>query len=457
MNPSTNNGRNAEAATESELRTSHDRVQLWMASLKGEMMDIMSRDVSSHKRLAELEPQMADVTRSYGDLQRKHNKLLKAFEELKKSPRSSIEAHRIVVLVDGDGALFNFELIEQGKAGGGKAATKIMESIKSYSDSGHRDETWVYVFLNKKGLRALFQRHKRPTAMEELDDFIVGMNEAAKTIMVVDVGQKKEAADSKIKALLESEVRSLETRKVFFAGSHDNGYVTELRAQVTAGFKEKLVLIPSYTAVASGYKELNLPTLNIPGLFMLEKLPYAPHARSKPTATTVGSNARLRSPTANSSSPPASITEAWSAAPSRNPVHSTPRSDASPTTDPSHSQASSLSEDCGASTNSSATRILTPGLPLSKQTPPPCTLHYLVGACKFQERCKYGHEYILEAKHYDEMRKNAKKTPCQAANNAFVCSWGDKCCYGHQCPSGKNCHYFKLGKCKFLQKDMHRK
>lgn len=110
-----------------------------------------------------------------------------------------------------------------------------MESIKEYMDAGRRDEIWVYVFLNKKGLKALFQRHNRPLAAYELDDFVIGMNEAAKTIMVVDVGQKKEAADSKIKGgryqhvpwllcststvLLESEVRSLETRKVFFAGA----------------------------------------------------------------------------------------------------------------------------------------------------------------------------------------------------------------------------------------------
>jgi hypothetical protein len=103
------------------------------------------------------------------------------------------------VLIDGDGALFNFELIEQGKAGGGKAAVKIMESIKSSTDSGRRDDIWLYIFLNKKGLKALFQRHNRPMAMDALEDFIIGMNEAAKTIMVVDVGQKKEAADSKIK------------------------------------------------------------------------------------------------------------------------------------------------------------------------------------------------------------------------------------------------------------------
>ena len=110
-----------------------------------------------------------------------------------------LQPHRIVVLIDGDGALFSFDLIEQGQVGGGIAAAKIMESIKDYMDTGRRDEIWVYVFLNKRGLKALFQRHNKLLACEQLEDFVIGMNEAAKTVMVVDVGRQKEAADSKIK------------------------------------------------------------------------------------------------------------------------------------------------------------------------------------------------------------------------------------------------------------------
>lgn len=183
-----------------------------------------------------------------------------------------------------------------------------MEAVKRYTDAGRRDEIWIHVFLNKSGLRALFRRLGRPLAANSLDNFIIGMNEAAKTIMVVDVGQKKEAADSKIKggcnrgffdsyscayppqffwrvksvcwrhawSLLQvrtSFVCPTNMPLIYGLGSHDNGYVTELRAHVTAGYKEKLVLVPSYTEVASGYKELNLATLHIPNLFMPEKLP----------------------------------------------------------------------------------------------------------------------------------------------------------------------------------------
>ncbi|KAH6913435.1 hypothetical protein BKA70DRAFT_721530 [Coprinopsis sp. MPI-PUGE-AT-0042] len=351
------------------------------------------------------------------------------------------------------------------RLGGGRAAAKIMESIKDYMDAGRRDEIWVYVFLNKKGLKALFQRHNRPVASYELDDFVIGMNEAAKTIMVVDVGQKKEAADSKIKVLLDSEVRSLETRKVFFAGSHDNGYVTELRAQVTSGYKEKLVLVPSYTEVASGYKELELATLSIPDLFMSEKLPYAPQT-PRPASLTL--NERPESGAGKATAqvpefpPGLPVVEAWSTMPSRNRAASSSRTaelsdrrNASPGDDDRDSTGSGAAATSPHLTNKGR-RHINPALPLSKQKPPPCTLFYLADACKHESTCKYGHNYILNDENYEEMRLNARKTPCQATNAGMICTWGENCCYGHKCPFAPSCHFFKLGKCKFEQKDMHR-
>lgn len=55
-------------------------------------------------------------------------------------------------------------------------------------------------------------------------------------------------------------------------GSHDNGYVNVLRSVITAGFRDKLILIPGYTDVAVDIKALMLPELRIPNLFMTTKL-----------------------------------------------------------------------------------------------------------------------------------------------------------------------------------------
>ncbi|KAG6878106.1 hypothetical protein C0993_012110 [Termitomyces sp. T159_Od127] len=55
-------------------------------------------------------------------------------------------------------------------------------------------------------------------------------------------------------------------------GCHDNGYVTNLRSQITAGFKHKMTLLRSYTEMAAGISDLELPVLTIPELFLERKL-----------------------------------------------------------------------------------------------------------------------------------------------------------------------------------------
>ena len=55
-------------------------------------------------------------------------------------------------------------------------------------------------------------------------------------------------------------------------GCHDNGYVTTIRSQITAGFKHKLILLRGYADMAAGITELELPSFSIPDLFIPQKL-----------------------------------------------------------------------------------------------------------------------------------------------------------------------------------------
>lgn len=55
-------------------------------------------------------------------------------------------------------------------------------------------------------------------------------------------------------------------------GCHDNGYVTALRSHITSGYKQKLMLLQSYDEIATGIRDLDLPVLMIPGLFMAGNL-----------------------------------------------------------------------------------------------------------------------------------------------------------------------------------------
>lgn len=55
-------------------------------------------------------------------------------------------------------------------------------------------------------------------------------------------------------------------------GCHDNGYVSSLRSQITAGFRDKLILLKGYTQMATAIAALDLPTMEIPDLFITQKL-----------------------------------------------------------------------------------------------------------------------------------------------------------------------------------------
>lgn len=58
----------------------------------------------------------------------------------------------------------------------------------------------AYVFLNKRGLADALGRCGQPIAKNKLDDFVLGINQAAERFWVVDVGYGKEAADGKVRS-----------------------------------------------------------------------------------------------------------------------------------------------------------------------------------------------------------------------------------------------------------------
>jgi hypothetical protein len=64
--------------------------------------------------------------------------------------------------------------------------------------------------------------------------------------------------------------------------------VTTLRSLITAGFQDKLVLLRGYEASAAGIDDLGLPSMDIPHLFIPDKLvasPNCPLPLSLPSAT----------------------------------------------------------------------------------------------------------------------------------------------------------------------------
>ncbi|KAJ2915292.1 hypothetical protein MD484_g5148, partial [Candolleomyces efflorescens] len=225
------------------------------SQMKDEISQIVGNEVKTREMLKELQNDLSVSKRAYSSLDSELSALRersKALEKDHDEVLNKLKANRLVVLIDGDGAIFDLELIAQGEEGGHKAASLLSEGIAKHLPNHNGHQLWVYVFLNKRGLSETFDRVSEHQARSKLDDFMIGFNQSTERFIMVDVGSAKEAADSKIKVLLESEVRLPQTESIIFAGCHDNGYVTNLRSHITSGSGGKLILLQSYDEVASG-------------------------------------------------------------------------------------------------------------------------------------------------------------------------------------------------------------
>lgn len=105
-------------------------------------------------------------------------------------------------MIDGDGAIFNVDLIAEGQTGGHKAASMLSDSIKHQFPGRPHLEISVYAFFNQFGLAAKFGRISKYEAKNSLGEFMTGFNQASERFIIADVGYAKEGADAKIKGQL---------------------------------------------------------------------------------------------------------------------------------------------------------------------------------------------------------------------------------------------------------------
>ncbi|KAK7696427.1 hypothetical protein QCA50_001084 [Cerrena zonata] len=246
------------------------------------LADLRIRQQQAVFEAAELREQLEVERRGYRSLK---DDFLKE-QELWKLEKRALEGHistlkdterRVVCLIDGDGTIFSPSYLAQGQVGGLNAAQILVEHIREYllkedSLSSSNYELFIYCFLHKKGLVETLAKAGYSDASDKFDEFIAGFNQAGHRFLMVDVGSGKENADSKLRVFLTDHVRSPSTYKVFLGATHDNGYVPDLRSYIAHGQSEKLVLLPGYSETALGIKQLGLPSLIVPDLFLEEKI-----------------------------------------------------------------------------------------------------------------------------------------------------------------------------------------
>ncbi|KAI0724530.1 hypothetical protein C8T65DRAFT_691548 [Cerioporus squamosus] len=393
-----------------------------------------TKNAQLEARVEELERELSVWKEAFKTADGDRKVLNKTVLKLERSIGSLKEDNPLIVcLIDGDGNIFSSDLIKQGQFGGRQAAMLLTKGLTDYLSSVDpaeasapgRGQLWLTIYCNKNGLLDTLTSNSICTA-DEFEAFVLGFNQASPLFSIVDVGNGKEAADSKIKEYLRVFTRFPQTSKVFFGGAHDNGYTSTLNLLQNEGLLDKVILLKGYKDLAHEIYSLKLPQLDIEGVFIQKKLQTNGKHKATAAATAAGSAA------SKSPKPP------------KQPVPLPQDNDKARYSKPG----TPVSNVTKTATPVRKPRPLDPDQPLHRQKPPPCNFFYLA-RCNNGDHCKYEHNYPLTPDQVAELRVNAKKWPCPAVNN------GENCIMNHYCPKGPKCVFRKQGKCKFVGKNMH--
>ncbi|KAI0348036.1 hypothetical protein BDW22DRAFT_50214 [Trametopsis cervina] len=305
----------------------------------------------------------------------------------------------VLCLIDGDKTLFSRALLQMGQGGGRHAAMLLRKGLTDYMTAHHGDTgptgrtpIWLTVYCNKKGLTETLTRN-HVCSTEHIEDFIAGFNQAAPLFSFVDVGVGEGAAEGKIKEFLRVFGRFPQIPRVFFGGGQDNGQMSTLNHLTSEGLSETVTFLCGNRDMVYECQLLNLPFVEIEGVFMTEKLS---HSYQKATSKSISTISQSTDSGAWKARRVSDEDTSWGkrrgvdnpAAGSAEPVEPKPK----------------------------PFKTIRRGMPLHKQKPPPCNFFYLA-ECKHGANCRYEHNYVLTTDQLDELRKNAKGWPCPILNN----------------------------------------
>lgn len=109
----------------------------------------------------------------------------------------------ILVLIDGDGMIFDDKLVSKGEAGGKEAAALLWNSVTEYVHQNITNlpsdfKIVARVYANIKGLGDVCHKSRIIERPDMMEDFARGFTGSKQLFDFVDVGTGKDRADDKI-------------------------------------------------------------------------------------------------------------------------------------------------------------------------------------------------------------------------------------------------------------------
>lgn len=239
-----------------------------------------------HTTLSEVLTKYATLMEDYKRLRSDYEEERDSRERYKQMARGQERNPFVLVLIDGDGYVFDDDLVSNGIDGGQQAATLLNNAIKSSLRNHGLDHCRIIVriYANLSGLsKALSKVKLAGPEKRSLAPFVASFNRSNELFDFIDAGELKENADFKIRALFRQFVDNPQCRHIYFAGCHDVGYISELTPHTNARDKITLVRTPAFH---KEFAKLGLRVEEFANIFkgtQLEDTPAVSSAKTTPS------------------------------------------------------------------------------------------------------------------------------------------------------------------------------
>ncbi|KAJ3454344.1 hypothetical protein MRS44_018238 [Fusarium solani] len=240
----------------------------------------------SNDSLSEILDQYQVLIEDYRRLKSDYEEEREGRERYKQLARGQERNPFALVVIDGDGYVFDEHFVgvgEKGEEGGSRAVKQLVDSVKrSLRRKGLEScEVMVRVYANLVGLsKSLWKNGLCGVEKRSLSSFVAGFNRSYGLADFVDAGELKENADFKLKAILRLYADNAQCKHIYFAACHDVGYVSDLTPY--RGDQDRFTLIRTPSLLFhKEFEKLGMNIEELHGVFRQTPLTYAASSQSK--------------------------------------------------------------------------------------------------------------------------------------------------------------------------------
>ncbi|CAH0032404.1 unnamed protein product [Clonostachys rhizophaga] len=434
------------------------------------------------KRVEEAEAEAARLNLDLNEQRNLRIRYQKGVEALGKQIAEYQEGVRnnsyVVVLIDGDGAIFHEAFLETPAHGAPDACRRLNENIKDHLKStGGKEDLPVFarVYADLDNLANAIHQSGIVDSKEKVSRFFEHFTNSRAEFEFINVGFGKENADCKMKKMLDYYCTDPRCERIYFVGCHDGGYSHVLKEHLNS---QKRIFLVETTPAPYLFKWLGFEKLSFGDVFRKEPLPTRDSPFFQIAASRVGSNRasdREIMPKEGPACPPSPSTMVGSpilnaAVPvpvKRLPIRLPPSRASSASNDgfpsairqPEKSakykyinfnkhgarvdpEVVKSSKEAKNSYNEKFTALES----ADKKKKVFCNSWYLNGQCGWAKDCEKVHDVELTE---EELLVHREKVRGSLCNNGVKCKDFD-CKLSHHCPEGQNCR--RKYSCKFITK-----